>query len=90
MKYNTPKQRKKIYEKILKMWINDKNIYDHICGDIRILINDINSTDFVLVEKFPELKEQKPKNKPTNSFWWIRESSQPRIKALKAAIKLCE
>ena len=95
MKYNTPKQRKKIYEKAIS-YIEGLNKDEEI--GLCIIIGDIIfeegfdsdecpcefSEDYM-----PELHKQKPKN--ANYYgWWKSTNHKRRIKALEDAIKLCK
>ena len=90
MKYNTPKQRKKIYEHLLRKWEKGDSYNGFICGDIEDLIGYTDDTgDYEqMLQLFPEFLAQKPKRKSFSACWWRTDRS--RINALKAAIKLCD
>ncbi len=103
MKYKTKLQRKKIYEKasdMLNADIQRKGVRSYCFPNVCLYISDLaydnichDGFDFYnhnVVTLFPELLKQKPKDKVDGESWWPKNQTKPRIKALKAAIKLCD
>jgi len=87
MKYETKLQRRKIYEKAIKE-LNKcaKGEALGLCLLLRDLCSHWMLCQFV-PGHFPEMAAQKPKD-TCGLMWWTDGVKAPRIKALKAAIKL--
>jgi len=88
MKYNTKLQRKKIYERILKKFETCGDNWEAICVEIQHLANGLFL--YEVRQIFIEMMQQKPHGVSEGSLWWDEDDVKIRIKALKAAIKLCE
>jgi len=89
----TKEKRKEIYEWMLDEFNSPDNPYCGFCAAVESKGHE--------VKEFPELMKQKPSSawgmneaywwKPTYWFGeWKNYHSEPRIKALKRAIALCE
>lgn len=90
MKYNTKLQRKKIYEKALEIW-KEKRESGNEMGFLCDSIKDLSGVELVDIKNhFPEFMAQKPKPNPRETLTWWMAGTEVRIKALKAAIKLCD
>jgi len=90
MNYNTKLQRKKIYQAILNQFEVCTGFY--LCWGLEEF-TDLNMEKAYrkMGELFPELYAQRPTINFQGSVWWMTETmDKKRIKALKAAIKLCE
>jgi hypothetical protein len=95
-KYETKKQRLKVYKDILKEATRDETdiTMRGLCLAIRdkcgIAIYDNNGELFE--KKLPELYAQKPKTvcESDDRYWWAPGEWQPRIEALMNAIKMIE
>ena|ERR1035438_4954768 len=86
-KTNTPKERLKVYKKLLSQYKNDETLYAGFCSNIRELNNGRHPSIFL--HNCPELMKQQPKT------WWCAYWFDPlddsrRIIALQRAIKLTE
>ncbi len=62
-----------------------------LCVTIQDLTSKFNIADYedYTEQHFPEFYAQKPNRKYDATSWWAIYAKPPRIKALKAAIKLC-
>ena len=89
----TKEKRKEIYEWMLDVFNSPDNPHSGFCSAVESKGHEI--------EEFPELMKQKPPStwEGCGSYWWRPTCwfgewrgyySEPRIKALKRAIALCE
>jgi len=90
MKYATKLQRKKIYKDTLSHFEN----YQGGCVCIimeKLIFGCVHEfSDFNAKDIAPEFYAQKPLHRLMGDVWWRITDRPIRIKAIKAAIKLCE
>lgn len=86
MKYNTPKQRLKVYEKLLLNWVyyTEKNF-----GFCQMLWNNIDIGFFQTLKYFPEINRGKYKKIPSGLFWFDTDING-YIKRKKILLKAIE
>lgn len=92
MEYDTPKQRKKVYEKLINTIKSSEYWLGFMCNELDHLTEYTIPTGEIF-NVFTELWEQRPIGIKYKEDAWYADSrafEAVRIKALKAAIKLCE
>lgn len=80
----TPKERKKLYERMLKDLYFAPPCFRGLCTVLAGL-----SRGNIGIEQLPELMTQKPAEAGP-VWWWHWKEVEPRAKALRAAIELCD
>jgi hypothetical protein len=90
-KTKTPKQRLRVYKKMLQIITETDYVLFGFCN-ILCWHPDFNLGFYsTVLNNCPELMNQRPERKyRKTNYWWKPGDKRPRIKALKAAIKLIE
>lgn len=83
----TKKQRLNLYKEALKDFESRNKNTDCFCAYF-YLNHGLNLSRKGFIINLPELYQQKPET--YQSYWWPEYDYEPRIKALRQAIKLCE
>lgn len=93
----TKQERLALYKAALKDYKNkgDKNTHAGFCCYFLLIhqveVYEVSNSFKLFPKRLPELFKQKPKDILfTQTPWWPNGAKAPRIKALKAAIKIIE